>query len=455
MALHPLIAVLLFSVIGSLFSETSAATCRKTSTCKKTLYRTKTYYYTCGSWWSRRTCRGTRQESYQVSEPCYKYEVCEHCQWSDWTSTYGSCSVKCGGGFQTVTQKRSVKKAAYNGGNACTGGSSQKFTQSCNTNPCPVDCKWSEWGTATYNDCPVTCGGGIQMGYQLRSIAIQEKYGGERCTGGERKDVSRSCNPHPCPIDCKWSEWGTATYNDCPVTCGGGIQMGYQLRSVEIQAMYGGEPCIGGERKDVSRSCNPHPCPIDGAWSEYSDFTTWTECSGECDQSRQRDRSCTNPRPQYGGADCDGEAVDVQVRDCYEGQCLVESCKSRKKSYDLHATLPRNCKQYVSCSHTNTVMDCGKGTHWNQEKLTCDHEDVAGCKDDDEPDDESETCVDGEFFTENNDLTVFFRCEHGRNRIQCIVHRVSSSIPKSTHVTGLKMANHVMLWIHKFRLYSL
>ena len=60
--------------------------------------------------------------------------------------------------------------------------------------------------------------------------------------------------------------------------------------------------------------------PVDGGWSDY---TEWTECSAKCDGGTQtRSRTCTNPAPADGGADCQGEASEEQ--DCNTQDCGVE-----------------------------------------------------------------------------------------------------------------------------------
>ena len=53
--------------------------------------------------------------------------------------------------------------------------------------------------------------------------------------------------------------------------------------------------------------------PRDGGWTEFGD---WSECSAECGGGTQtRTRTCTNPAPARGGADCVGEGEET--RECY------------------------------------------------------------------------------------------------------------------------------------------
>ena len=54
---------------------------------------------------------------------------------------------------------------------------------------------------------------------------------------------------------------------------------------------------------------------VDGG---YTQWTSWTACGVTCGYSTQtRARTCTNPIPQYLGADCSGDADESQQ--CYAG----------------------------------------------------------------------------------------------------------------------------------------
>jgi hypothetical protein len=55
--------------------------------------------------------------------------------------------------------------------------------------------------------------------------------------------------------------------------------------------------------------------PVDGDWD---DWTNWATCSVTCGGgSQNRSRTCTNPVPQYGGADCLGFAGENQTCNTY------------------------------------------------------------------------------------------------------------------------------------------
>ena len=98
-------------------------------------------------------------------------------------STYGTCSVTCGG----ETQERTCSNPAPspNGGAACVGPS----TQACNTDACPVvpvDGGWTDFGA-----CSATCGGGIRVRTCTKPVLAN---GGADCSGAN----SQACNTEAC-----------------------------------------------------------------------------------------------------------------------------------------------------------------------------------------------------------------------------------------------------------------
>ena len=64
---------------------------------------------------------------------------------------------------------------------------------------------------------------------------------------------------------------------------------------------------------------------VDGGWS---DWMNWTECSTSCEVGHKlRFRSCTNPKPQYGGRDCQGVREE-------KAECMLRPhCPSMSMSY--------------------------------------------------------------------------------------------------------------------------
>jgi hypothetical protein len=72
----------------------------------------------------------------------------------------------------------------------------------------------------------------------------------------------------------------------------------------------------------------PVVVPVNGGWSSWS---SWSSCSATCGGgTRTRTRSCTNPTPENGGANCTGSATQ-------SGQCNSQSC--RNTNIYNHATV--------------------------------------------------------------------------------------------------------------------
>ncbi|KAJ8319985.1 hypothetical protein KUTeg_001572 [Tegillarca granosa] len=107
-----------------------------------------------------------------------------------------------------------------------------------------------------------------------------------------------------------WADWGP-----CSVTCG----VGYTRRSRQCNnpsPQFGGANCVGDYREQIS--CELDPCPIDGGFSRWSD---WSVCSATCGRGiSTRTRSCDSPAPQYGGQDCNGEREEQK-------QCMIQECQ--------------------------------------------------------------------------------------------------------------------------------
>lgn len=80
--------------------------------------------------------------------------------------------------------------------------------------------------------------------------------------------------------------------------------------------------------------------PVDGGWTDWED---WTLCSRTCGTgSQERVRSCTKPRPAFGGKDCAGvsrETKSCQARACPgKNDVLTFSIEARFSVKRLHLT---------------------------------------------------------------------------------------------------------------------
>lgn len=104
------------------------------------------------------------------------------------------------------------------------------------------------------------------------------------------------------------TDGGWSSYSACSASCGTGTQM----RTCTDPAPSGGGAACEDE---ASRTCNTQACPavpVDGGWSDFS------ACTVTCDGGNQT-RTCTNPAPSNGGANCDG--TDSQA-------CNTDACSS-------------------------------------------------------------------------------------------------------------------------------
>merc|ERR1719281_2183591 len=99
-------------------------------------------------------------------------------------------------------------------------------------------------------------------------------------------------------IDCEVGDY--ADKGDCSVTCGGGQQ--FQQRVITVQPAHGGAPCPPDMERYVP--CNPDPCPVDCAYSEWSG---WGQCMPDCGPGLQQKSRAVVVQPQYGGVKCNEE----------------------------------------------------------------------------------------------------------------------------------------------------
>ncbi|KAI8491016.1 hypothetical protein Bbelb_314350 [Branchiostoma belcheri] len=106
-----------------------------------------------------------------------------------------------------------------------------------------------------------------------------------------------------------WSDWGP--WSNCSVTCGNGTETRDRTCTNPAPA-YGGADCDGLAQE--TRACDTGvSCPVDGGWSNWG---SWSGCSVTCGVGKEtRDRTCTNPAPENNGADCDGPAQETQACD--------------------------------------------------------------------------------------------------------------------------------------------
>ncbi|CAH1773844.1 unnamed protein product [Owenia fusiformis] len=254
-----------------------------------------------------RQCIGPFYGGLDCQEPLNQTQDCntQFCPvdgvWTDW-GEWGSCNVSCGGGSKL--RHRQCIPPQYGGADCIGGPAGATDMTTCSTEPCPVDGDWSLW--SGWSDCNTTCGGGKRQKYRF---CTESQHGGNDCEGPDT--LFESCNEHNCPVDgvlMTWSPW-----SDCSLTCGGGVQN----RSRECHGpFYNGQDC--NETLSDSQACNTRSCPVDG---EYSSWEQWSDCTTSCGGgTRLRDRQCGGAA--HGGKPCEGESVETEV--CNTHHCPID-----------------------------------------------------------------------------------------------------------------------------------
>ncbi|NXK97014.1 HMCN1 protein, partial [Formicarius rufipectus] len=244
-------------------------------------------------------CPGSAAESV----PCSVRPCPVDGEWSPWLP-WGPCSVTCGKGTQNRA-RLCASPAPAHGGAPCHGPDTQ--LQLCQRQRCPVDGRWSPWGS--WSACGVSCGGGSRQRTRRCSDPAPQ-FGGHRCEGSDTH--VDFCNSDPCPVHGSWGPWGS--WGSCSRTCGGGHARRHRGCDYPSPAS-GGRGCPGPDTQ--SQRCGTQPCPVDGNWGQWQ---SWSQCSASCGGGEQsRVRLCSSPAPLNRGRPCPGDSSQVS-------RCNTHAC---------------------------------------------------------------------------------------------------------------------------------
>ncbi|PVD39248.1 hypothetical protein C0Q70_01876 [Pomacea canaliculata] len=222
-----------------------------------------------------------------------------------WTS-WSHCTASCGGG-QRMRTRHCEPHIPLIVQSKCEGEVVQE--QFCNIHVCPVSGGWTQW--LPWTPCSTTCGIGQRHRYRECSSPLPKNGG--FCPG----DSSRveTCVQPACPEGTSWSHW--SEWSMCSESCGGGLRMRERSRQ---KILTPSNELTEPERIEEKLPCNTQPCPENGGWATWGE---WSKCSAACGMGyRERDRTCTDPAPMQGGAACIGPGTDVTH--CYSGPCRDE-----------------------------------------------------------------------------------------------------------------------------------
>ncbi|XP_069503525.1 properdin-like [Ambystoma mexicanum] len=246
--------------------------------------------------------------------PC---EACHNAEWSPW-SQWGPCSVTCSEGVQ---QRR---RACYGQGK-CAGDEkkleNRLETRACSLQDCcPKDGAWSNW--TPWSACSVTCETGTMV--RGRTCNNPAPICGGTCPGAGQ-EILQCDTRQVCPTHGSWGSWGA--WGQCSSSCvhEGSANLPHEARSRQCNnpapsTNPPGTFCPGPEQEN--RDCSGIPfCPVDGQWGEWQRDS---ECSATCGVGRMTEkRFCNDPAPQHGGRHCVGS--DVRTSPCITGvKCPID-----------------------------------------------------------------------------------------------------------------------------------
>ncbi|XP_028313917.1 properdin [Gouania willdenowi] len=307
---------------------------------------------TCGVGVRRRvkSCPSAVECSLVCSEPLEETGPF-HGGWSGW-SRWSDCSASCISDV-IVPIRHSVRSCSRPApstdtlppGNACDGPSRKE--KACSELPnCPVDGKWGLW--SPLGPCSVTCGAGLQLSNRVCDSPAP-KYGGKYCDGPSSQ--TSQCDS-VCPVHGFWTGW--SAWSECSSSCipEGQVPFRAKQRSCSNPAPSSnppGQPCIGKPtHQEKCQKMTPCAVTVNGHWGEWSAFSS---CSVTCGAGLELSvRHCDNPAPKHNGHPCPGERQRTRV--CFTNvHCPVDGVWSEWSQWGK-CTYPRgkrviNCKDIV------------------------------------------------------------------------------------------------------------
>jgi hypothetical protein len=218
---------------------------------------------------------------------------------------YGPCC----NGVQTRTRDCNIPAPSTNGGNATCDGVALE-SQACSTDECPdADRYYPIWGAGK------CIADGQQRDWDINNLWDTLS----RCCLEYFSFELETCMDDGVPVNGNWS---SVSWRDCNATCGGGTQKG--TRSCTNPApVNDGANCEG--LSIIEQECNTQSCPspVDGGWSDWSE---WSYCSVTCGGGKRiRTRPCKNPSPAHGGSECLGSDLDFDDSCNAHVECAQQS----------------------------------------------------------------------------------------------------------------------------------
>jgi len=202
------------------------------------------------------------------------------------------------------------------------------------------DCEVSKWDP---EECTKVCAGGEQ---QLTRGVMVQPNGGAKCLPLVAK---MSCNNQPCPVDCALQAW--SGWSKCSAECGGGVQQ--RLREVKRAMRFGGKPC-GATSETIA--CNAQACEKD---CELTAWTSWTDCSKDCDGGTQKRVKFVGKVPEGEGKCADKWSLDrLEYKRCNEHRCVEAKACTWTANAGMYASGYSGGKKRSYKTQNEAAMKC-------------------------------------------------------------------------------------------------
>ncbi|XP_038064284.1 uncharacterized protein LOC119734796 isoform X2 [Patiria miniata] len=259
-----------------------------------------------------RYCDGTEyEEGMCFDDSCVEAVGVLLTPWSMWSA----CSTTCNDGVKTSTRR-------CHGSDVCDVGKGQVaalLTREipCSGGLCPEVGGWSEWSAWTV--CSAICSKGRRVKERACNKPRPQGEGndceGESFTEEECSQHAPYCEGIPEDVTMyeEWSHW-----SECSAPCDSGMTIRHRT------CLEQGHPCRG-ELYDLQLCNDDLPCKADGDWTPWTEWSVCTVTCGEGDTERYR--QCSNPRPEFGGLSCEGDADEKK-------KCLLSECPADTPTWE-------------------------------------------------------------------------------------------------------------------------